>query len=138
MLNLEKSIRILEFDKIKDMLSSIAQTQGAKKRALSLTPTSNSLTVKRRQELTKNAKEMAGIKGAPSFNGIPPILDTVEKAEKNSILSPREILDIAICLQTARGLIEYVHSDAIKPCLLTEIFNSLVPNKSLEDRIFNC
>ena len=136
MLNLEKSIRILEFDKIKDMLSSIAQTQGAKKRALSLTPTSNSLTVKRRQELTKNAKEMAGIKGAPSFNGIPPILDTVEKAEKNSILSPREILDIAICLQTARGLIEYVHSDAIKPCLLTEIFNSLVPNKSLEDRIF--
>ena len=136
MLNLEKSIRILEFDKIKDMLSSLAQTQGAKKRALSLTPTSNSITVKRRQELTKDAKEMAGIKGAPSFNGMPPILDIVEKSEKNSILSPREILDVAICLQTTRGLLEYIHSDAIKPCLLSEIFEALVPNKALEARIF--
>ncbi|MBQ8545847.1 MAG: endonuclease MutS2 [Clostridia bacterium] len=136
MRNLEKSLRILEFDKIREMLASLALTQGAKKRALSLTPSSNSLTVARRQELTQNAKEMAEVKGAPSFNSIPEILDTVEKAEKNSILSPREILDIAICLQTTRTLLEYVHTDAIKPCQLSEIFNSLVPNKTLESRIF--
>ena len=136
MLNLEKSIRILEFDKIKEKLASLALTQGAKKRALSLTPTSNSITVKRRQALTNDAKAMSEIKGAPSFNSIPEILDTVEKAQKNSILSPREILDVAISLQTARGLLEYVHSDAIKPSLLSEIFDSLVPNKALESKIF--
>ena len=102
MRNLEKALRILEFDKIREMLASLAQTQGAKKRALSLTPSSNSLTVERRQELTNNAKEMAEAKGSPSFNSIPDILDTVEKAQKNSILSPREILDVAISLQTAR------------------------------------
>ncbi len=79
---------------------------------------------------------MAGIKGAPSFNSIPEILDIVEKAEKNSILSPREILDVGISLQTARSLLEYIHSDAIKPCLLSEIFEGLVPNKQLEARIF--
>lgn len=136
MLNLEKSIRILEFDKIKEMLASLALTQGAKKRALTLTPTSNSISVKRRQSLNNDAKAMAEIKGVPSFNSMPEILDIVEKAEKNSILSPREILDVANSLQTARGLLEYVHSDAIKPSLLTEIFDSLVPNKSLESRIF--
>ncbi len=136
MLNLEKSIRILEFDKIKDMLASFAQTQGSKKRALALTPSSNSIVVKRRQALTNDAKSMTEVKGTPSFNSIPEILDIVEKAEKNSILSPREILDIAISLQTARNLLEYVHSDAIKPSLLTEIFDSLVPNKILESRIF--
>ncbi len=136
MLNLEKSIRILEFDKIKEILASLALTQGAKKRALALTPTSNSISVKRRQTLTNDAKVMSEIKGVPSFNGVPEILDTVEKAVKNSILSPREILDVGISLQTARGLIEYVHSDAIKPSALKEIFDSLVPNKSLESRIF--
>ena len=136
MLNLKKSIRILEFDKILNMLSSFAQTEGARKRALSLMPSSNFDTVARRQELTDNAKYMSGVKGAPSFNGIPEILDVVEKAEKNSILSPREILDVASTLRVARGLLEYIHTDAIKPCLLSEIFERLVPNKHLEAKIF--
>ena len=118
------------------MLAALASTKGAKNRAHSLTPSSNSIVVKRRQELTKNAKEMAGIKGLPSFNNISEILDTVEKAEKNSILSPREILDIGISLTTARSLLEYIHTDSIKPCALSEIFNTLVPNKLLEQRIF--
>lgn len=136
MLNLEKSVRILEYDKILYMLSSYAQTEGAKKRALSLSPSANKDTVLRRQELTDNAKAMFGIKGAPSFNSIPEILDTVEKAEKNSILSPREILDVASVLHTSRSLLEYIHTDAIKPCALSEIFERLVPNKSLESKIF--
>ena len=136
MLNLEKSVRILEYDKILYMLSSYAQTEGAKKRALSLNPSANKDTVLRRQELTDNAKAMSGIKGAPSFNSIPEILDTVEKAEKNSILSPREILDVASVLHTSRSLLEYIHTDAIKPCALSEIFERLVPNKSLESKIF--
>lgn len=136
MLNLDKSTRILEFEKIKGFLADIALTEGAKKRARALLPSSNEHTVKRRQELTANAKEMAGIKGVPSFNSVPDVLDTIEKAEKNSILSPREILDVGISLQTARTLIEYIRSDAIKPSLLSEIFELLVPNKALEASIF--
>jgi len=136
MLNLDKSIRILEFDKILNMLVSVSPTAGAKRRAMALLPSSNPDTVKRRQELTSNAKKMAGIKGAPSFGGMPEILDAIEKAEKNSILSPREILDVASVLQSTRSLIEYIHSDALERCTLTEFFDQLVPNKALESRIF--
>ena len=136
MLNINRAVRILELDKILEMLSSVASTEGAKKRALSLLPTSNIEAVKRRQSLTNDAKQMAGIKGAPSFNNAPEILDTVEKAEKNSILSPREILDVASVLQVSRLLLEYIHSDAIKPCQLSVIFESLVPNKNLEAKIY--
>ena len=89
--NLNKAIRILEFEKVKTILASLAFTEGAKKRALSLMPTSNKINVIKRQELTKNAKDMEGIKGVPSFNSFPEILDIVEKAEKNSILSLLEI-----------------------------------------------
>ena len=136
MRNLDKAMRILEFDKIKSMLASFATTIGAKKRALSLTPTSNRIQVLRRQELTQNAKDIACIKGSPSFNNFPEILDSVEKAEKNSILSPREILDVASSLQTARGLIEFIHTDSITKSSLTEMFESLVSNPKLEQRIF--
>ena len=136
MLNLNKSVRILEFDKILNMLSSFAQTEGAKKRALALIPSANKDTILRRQELTDNAKYMSGVKGAPSFNSIPEILDVVEKAEKQSILSPREILDVASVLHTTRLLLEYIHTDAIKPCELSEIFERLVANKPLESKIF--
>ena len=133
--NLDKSIRVLEFDKILNMLASVAPTEGAKKRALSLTPTSNRDSVIRRQGFTADAKMMSAIKGAPSFGNMPDILDSVEKAEKNSVLSPREILDVASVLRTARYLIEYIKSDALQRCSLTDFFDSLVPNKSLEDRI---
>ena len=136
MLNLEKAIKTLEFDKILEMLSTIAPTIGAKKRALNLLPSSNLDVVKRRQALTSDAKYMSGIKGTPSFNGMPDILDSIEKAEKNSILSPREILEVASNLQTARVLLEYIHTDAIKQCTLSEIFEAIVPNKTLELRIY--
>ena len=138
MLNLQKTIKILEFDKILNTLASLALTEGAKKRALSLLPSSNIENVKKRQELTANAKEIAGIKGVPGFNSIVDILDTVEKAEKNSILSQREILDVGNVLQTSRQLLEFIHSDAINQSLLTEMFEKIVPNKSLESRIFKC
>ena len=110
MLNLEKSIRVLEFDKILSMLVGASATAGAKKRAQTLQPSSNLETVQKRQQLTEDAKKMAGIKGAPSFGGMPEILDSVEKAEKNSILSPREILDVASVLHTTSALIEYIRS----------------------------
>ena len=135
MLNIDKSVRVLEFDKILSILSGFAPTEGSRKKALSLTPSSNKNTIIRRQELTENAKYMSGIKGAPSFNSVPEILDTVEKASKNSILSTREILDVASVLYTSRSLLEYIHTDAIKPCLLSEIFERLVPNKPLESKI---
>ena len=136
MLNLDKSIRILEFDKIRGALASLALTEGAKKRAFSLMPSSNIEQVSKRQALTANAKKMAGIKGAPSFGTMPEILDAVEKAEKNSILSPREILDVASVLRTTRYLIEYIHTDAIERCELSEYFDLLVPNFTLEASIF--
>lgn len=136
MLNLDKSIRILEFDKIRKLLASKALTDGAKTRALSLMPSSNFEYVKKRQALTLSAKEISGIKGVPSFNSTRDILDIIEKAEKNSILSAREILDVGTCLKTTRNLLEYIHSDAIKPSVLVDVFERLVPNNQLENDIF--
>lgn len=136
MFNLDKSIRILEFDKIKGMLADLALTIGAKNRALSLMPSSSFTVVEKRQMLTDCAKALSAIKGTPSFNSLPEILDIIEKAEKNSILSPREILDIANSLRTARQLLEYIHSDSIGESALTEMFEKLTPNKKLEDEIY--
>ncbi|MGM9665577.1 MAG: endonuclease MutS2, partial [Eubacteriales bacterium] len=116
--------------------ASLCSTAGAKKRALALTPSSNTETVKKRLARTSDAKHMADIKGSPSFSGTPDILDAIERAEKNSVLSPREILDVASVLRTSRSLLEYIHTDALERCGLTELFEAIVPNKPLEDRIY--
>ncbi len=135
MLNLDKATRVLEFDKIRLMLSSIALTEGARKKALALLPSSNEQTVKKRQALTSDAKHISSLKGAPSFHNMPEILEIVDKAEKGSILSPKEILDVATSLTVSRVLLEYIHTDTVKPCNLLDVFERLVPNKKLEDSI---
>ena len=61
MLNIDKSVRVLEFDKILSILSGFAPTEGSRKKALSLTPSSNKNTIIRRQELTENAKALMAV-----------------------------------------------------------------------------
>ena len=137
MQNLEKAIKILEFDKVLNMLASVSATEGAKKRALTLVPSSDYEVIMKRQTLTDDAKGMSEVKGAPSFGTMPDILNSVEKAEKNSVLSPREILDVASVLRSTRSLCEYIKTDIIKDCDLKRYFEKLVPNKPLEDKIYH-
>ena len=47
LVNFDKSISVLEFDKVLEMLAAVAPTEGAKKRAIALQPTSNKESVVR-------------------------------------------------------------------------------------------
>ena len=103
----EKTIRTLEFDKICAMLEEHASTEGAKVMARNLRPTDDTYTVLRRLRRTTDARRLADAKGAPSFGRIRDISAACERAEKGAILSPRELLDCANVLRTARILQAY-------------------------------
>ena len=103
----EKTIRTLEFDKICAMLEEHASTEGAKVMARNLRPTDDTYTVLRRLRRTTDARRLADAKGAPSFGRIRDISAASERAEKGAILSPRELLDCANVLRTARILQDY-------------------------------
>jgi len=135
MKNIEKSMRTLEFDKILVMLADLAQTEGSKSLAVKLTPSSDAEEILKRQRRTSDAKRLAGIKGMPSFGRIKDISASVERAAKDATLTPRELLDIAAVLRTSRILLDYIRGDRRFETSIDEIFERLIPNRVLEDKI---
>lgn len=130
-----KALYVLEFDKILNILAGLAQTEGAAQRALQLEPSSDIDKVRLRQRHTTDAKTLIGIKGTPSFGHIKDIRPSVERARKDAVLSLRELLDCAAVLRTARGLVDYVRGEKTPETSLGEIFDRLILNRSLEEKI---
>ena len=130
-----KALYTLEFDKILEMLTAVCQTEGAAESARHLTPSSDIEKVMKKQRQTTDAKTLIGIKGLPSFGRVKDIRESVERAEKDAVLSLRELLDCAGVLRTARSLLDYVKSDRTPDTSLAEIFDRLTPNRALEEKI---
>ncbi|MBQ4066447.1 MAG: endonuclease MutS2 [Clostridia bacterium] len=132
----DKNIYTLEFNKIRELLSAKALTEGAKEMALSLAPSSDIDEVRLRQQRTADAKRLSGQKGNPSFGSVKDITGALERADKGATLSTRELLDCANVLRTARGLLEYIKSDRKFDTSLDEIFLRLSVHKNIEDSIY--
>lgn len=130
-----KALYTLEFDKILEELAAVAPTEGSAEMARALTPTSDIEKVRLRLNHTTDAKTLIGIKGMPSFGRIKDIREAVERAEKDAMLSLRELLDCAGVMKTARVLLDYVRGDHTPETSLGEIFERLVPNRALEEKI---
>ena len=131
----EKTIRTLEFDKICAMLEEHAETEGAREMARRLTPSADTYTVLRRLRRTSDARRLADAKGAPTFGRIRDVSDIVERADKGAMLSTRELLDAANVLRTARILLDYHRGNHPFDTVLDEVFERLVANRHVEDRI---
>ena len=107
-----KALYTLEFDKILEMLADVAQTEGAKEMARALVPSSDIDKVRKKLDHTSDAKLLIGRKGLPSFGRVVDIRPSVERAEKDAILSLRELLDCAAVLRTARTLLDPARKSA--------------------------
>ncbi len=131
-----KAIKTLEFDKITDLLSGCAHTEGAKIMAKQLVPETDIVRVKRMQDETAAAKYLIAKKNFPPFGAVRDIGDAVERAAKSSTLSPSELLDIAGVLRTSRSLLDYIENDPADETPIDGIFRRLIPNRFLEEKIF--
>ena len=131
----EKTLKTLEYDKIRELLAESALTDGARELALRLLPTDREEEIIRRQRRTTDAKRLMSVKGAPSFGGVRDVSDACERALKGATLTPRELLDVADLLMVSRRLIEYSRMNRLFETVLDEVFERLVPDKKLEDRI---
>ncbi len=131
----EKTIRTLEFDKICAMLETCTHTEGAASLARALRPTDDPVVVRRRLQRTTDARRLADAKGAPSFGRIKDISAACERAEKGAVLSMRELLDVAAVLRTTRILMDYHTGNHPFDTVLDELFDRLLPDRKLEERI---
>ncbi len=131
----EKTLKILEFDKIRSMLADCAVTDGAKAMAQRLTPSDDAVDVARRLQRTTDARRLCDVKGLPPFGSVKDVSDACERAVKGAMLSTRELLEVARLFRSARMLSEYAKSNRTFDTALDVIFERLLPNRSLEERI---
>lgn len=131
----EKTLTTLEFDKIRAMLAEACPTSGAAAMAYLLTPINHADLVRRRLRRTTDARRLSDAKGMPSFGGITDVGDLCERAQKGAVLTPRELLDVAAVLGTSRSLSDYIHANHVFDTVLDEVFERLLPNRRLEERI---
>ncbi len=130
-----KTLSTLEYDKIIDMLAECCATDGARARAYALMPSDDYDTVQKRQLATSDAKRLIGAKGYPSFSAPESTIGAAERADKGAVLSPRELLDIASLLRSARAVLDYIESDKPFATSLDAVFMRMLPNRTLEEKI---
>ena len=130
-----KALTALEYNKIIEMLASMASTEGAAAKARALSPTDDYETVLLRQRRTDDAKRLINAKGYPSFSAPESTVSSAERAYKGAVLSPRELLDIASLLYSARNLQDYIKTDKLFDTSLDELFDRILVSRTLEDKI---
>ena len=131
----EKTLKTLEFDRVREMLASCAPTEGAKALAMQIGPSDDADNILRRQRFTTDSRSLMDEKGMPPFGDVHDVDDICERAEKGAVLNPRELLSVASLLRSSRMLLEYIRNNKTKETSLDEIFERLMPARTAEDRI---
>jgi len=135
MATFEQAIKTLEFDKVLQQLAAAAQTDGAREKALRITPQTALHRIEKLLRQTTDARALMEIKGTPSFGAVVDITPMLDRAEKGASLSPAELLKVANVLRISRLLLDYIHTDKKLDTSIDEIFERLTANRFLEEKI---
>lgn len=119
------------------MLSIQARCQDTKELALNIEPSVNFSDVQHELEFTNNAYTLSMKYGSPTILPVKNIKNSVTRADLGASLIPSELLEISETLRVIRGLCQYRNSACEERLLIDDWFDTLSPNKFLEDKINN-
>ncbi len=135
----ERTIRILEFDKIITKLASHASSELGKELARSLMPKTGMQEVQLMLKETSDAESFIIRRGSPPLGGIHDVRGSLKRVDMGSILMPGELMRIGDTLRVARNLKSYSGSsetrDSETENTAAALINSLETNKRIEDKI---
>ena len=134
----DKSIRTLELPRVLALLAEQAVSAEAKDRCLRVRPETEPEEVLRLLDQTDAARMMIGLHGSPSFSGVKPVAEALDRADRGGSLNNRELLIIADLLTAARRAKEYFNADAAEKTAIDHLFLSLHGNRFLEEKIKRC
>ena len=132
----ERSIAKLELNQVLSQLSECAGSALGKSACLELCPTSDVEDVRTLLLQTTAALDLVALKGNLNFSGVCDVTASLERAERGGSLQPKELLEIAGVLRCTRNVKAYTEDDEQKT-VLDNYFQVLVPNKFLEEKIYN-
>lgn len=104
----DKTLKVLEYNKIIDMLSEKAASSLGKNKIKRLKPETDFEKVEYAQEETEEALTILIKRGNPPLYGIHPIFQEMKRAELGGVLSPESLLKVSDTLRVSRNLKEYI------------------------------
>ena len=133
--NLDRHLTALEFDKILQELAEYTACPDAREMALNLRPQKNLMLAQTLLNQTRDAHMLLARFGGPSFSGLKNVNNAAARAAAGSVLSMRELLDVASVLKVIRSLVSWRSTNAGVETVLDGFFTSLCPNRFLESAI---
>ena len=136
----QKALKILEFDKIIDMLTGQATCESGKELCRQLEPVTDYDAINASQQQTKDALERLYRKGSISFSGLRNPGMQLKRLEIGGVLNAEELLMICRLLDIAKKAKAYsreVREDAPADSL-EELFSGLEPLTPLSEEISRC
>jgi len=136
-----KTLRVLEYDKIIEKVSEKAASELGKEMVKELKPERDLEKVRYMQQETREAFQMLVRKGAPPLYGIEEISRELKLAEIGSTLSPASLLKVLDMLRVSRNLKAYskeAREEGITNYpIIQELIDNLRAFKNIEDEIDN-
>jgi len=136
----ERTIRVLEYEKIIEMLAKHTVSPLGRAKALSLRPSNDKEFVRKCLEETTEAASFIASEGHAYIDFFPDIRAALKRAKIGSKLSIKEILEVGTVLRTAhnikRNALEVVTKREMTH--LAQLIDGLTPSYQLMKRIFDC
>lgn len=127
----------LELDKVLEKLADYTACADARAMALETQPQTDLSLARALMNQTRDAHMLLARFGGPAFGGLKNVNNALRRAQAGSVLTMRELLDVASVLRTIRGIAQWRDSNAGVESGLDALFGALTPNKYLEDAIFS-
>ena len=152
----KRSMRVLEFNKILEMLTGYAASDMAKRRCDRIKPQRDINVINTHQEETRDALLRLNRQGNVSFSGLRDIHASIKRLEVKGALTTSELLDVAAVINTAMEVKAYGDGSDLADTVtarnsetesgtvfdsydsLTERFNQLVPLEYISSEIKRC
>lgn len=131
----EKTLHTLEFDKIREKLSSYAAFSASAELARSLHPSSTLQEAKDRQAFTSEARHLLSLESDIGVKGSRDIRPLVNRAAQHGMLEPSELLSVRYTLAAARDLSRTLTEQAETLPLLAQLGEELPPPPGIIEAI---
>lgn len=136
----ERTLRILEFDKIINRLLNLASSTLGKELVEQIKPETDYRKIEELLKETNDGVSCIVRRGSPPMGGIHDIRASLRRVEISGVLGPGELLRIADSLRAVRNLKNYV-SDNLNDAednVVNTLIHCLEANRRVEDKIKLC
>ena len=135
----EKTLKILEYDKILERLSTYATSEAGREYCLRLTPSSNFRHLSLWQKNTTDACTRIRLSGhSVSFRGLKDIPDTLKRIDMGASLSIPELLAVSAVLTVSDRVKRFDAYDEGDEDSLSEMFGMIDPLNDINRNLQRC